>query len=54
VLDTKLIDILPERISDEAAYHLINFISELAITLEDHYFVQLRRYNRDGGQADLR
>ena len=54
MLDTKLIDILPERISDEAAYHLINFIAELAITLEDHYFVQLRRYDRDSGQADLR
>lgn len=54
MLDTKLIDILPERISDETAYHLINFIVDLAITLENHYFAQLRRYDRDGGQADLR
>jgi len=54
MLDTKLVDILPKQISDEAAYHLINFISELAITLENHYFVQLRRYDRDGCQADIR
>ena len=54
MLDTKLIDILPKKISDEAAYHLVNFIVELAMTLENHYFVQLRRYDDDGGQADLR
>ena len=47
MIDTKLIDILPEKISDEVAYHLVNFISELAITLENHYFTQLRRYHHD-------
>jgi hypothetical protein len=52
MIDTKLIDILPEKISDEAAYRLVNFIAELAITLENHYFVQLRRYDCDGGQEE--
>ena len=55
MIDTKLIDILPENIPDETAYHLVNFISELAIALEDHYFSQLQRYekNRDGVDCSL-
>ena len=44
MIDTKLIDILPENIPDEAAYHLVNFIHELAMTLENHYYTQLRSY----------
>jgi hypothetical protein len=47
MLDTKLIDLLPESISDEAAYHLVNFMSEIAVELENHYFTQLRRYTKD-------
>jgi hypothetical protein len=47
MIDTKLIDILPENMPDEAAYLLVNFMSELAITLEDHYFTQLQRYARE-------
>lgn len=44
MIDTKLIDILPDEISDEVAHHLVNFIVELSLTLENHYFDQLRRY----------
>lgn len=44
MIDTKLIDILPENISDEAAYHLVNFIAELSVALDNHYFAQLKRY----------
>lgn len=47
MIDTKLIDILPDKMSDETAHHLVNFMKELALTLENHYFDQLRRYNRD-------
>jgi hypothetical protein len=47
MIDTKLIDILPDDISDEAAYHLVNFMVELSLTLESHYFDQLRRYDRN-------
>lgn len=47
MIDTKLIDMLPDPISDESAYHLVNFIAELAFTLENHYFDQLSRYNRE-------
>ncbi len=44
MIDTKLIDILPENISNEAAYHMVNFIAELAIAIENHYLAQLKRY----------
>ena len=47
MINTKLIDILPENISDEAAHHLVNFMSELAIMLENHYYAQLNRYKQD-------
>jgi hypothetical protein len=50
MIDTKLIELLPEEIPDEAAYHLVNFISELAIALENHYFTQLRRYRDNSEQ----
>ena len=35
MVDTKLIDLLPENISDEAAYHLVNFMSNLALEIEN-------------------
>jgi hypothetical protein len=47
MIDTKLIDILPDKISDEAAHHLVMFMMELALALESHYFNQLRRHDRD-------
>jgi hypothetical protein len=47
MIDTKLIEILPEQISDEAAYHLVNFMNNLAVILENHYFAQLRRYAKN-------
>ncbi len=47
MIDTKLIDILPDEISDETAHHLVNFMMELALTLENHYFGQIRRYDRE-------
>jgi hypothetical protein len=47
MIDTKLIDILPDNISDETAYHLVIFVMDLALALENHYFNQLRRYDHD-------
>ena len=47
MIDTKLIDILPDEMPDEAAHYLVNFMMELALTLENHYFDQLRCYDRD-------
>jgi hypothetical protein len=38
---------LPEKISDEGAYHLVNFIMNLALKLESHYFTQIIRYDKD-------
>lgn len=40
--------LLPEKISDEGAYHLVNFLMDLALELESHYFDQMKRYNNDG------
>lgn len=47
MVDTKLTDILPDELPDEAAYHLVNFMMELSLRLESLYFSQLRRYDRD-------
>lgn len=48
MIDTKLIEILPEYIPDETAYYLVNFIHELAATLENHYYCELKRYSQNG------
>lgn len=40
-------NILPEEISDESAYHLVEFFMNLALELESHYFGQLYRYSKE-------
>lgn len=37
-------DFLPEDLSDESAYHLVNFFMDLATALDSCYFAQMRRY----------
>jgi len=37
-------DLLSEDISDEGAYHLVNFFMKLATELDSRYFAQIRRY----------
>lgn len=44
--DMMLDALLPESMSDEAAYHLVNFIGDLARTLECIYHTQIRRHDR--------
>ena len=39
-------ELLPEELSDEAAYHLSNFIMALATAFDDIYFAQTLRYIR--------
>lgn len=36
--------LLPDTLSDEAAFNLVEFFSQLALTLESHYFAQMRRH----------
>lgn len=48
MIDTKLIELLPEGISDETAYHLTHFMMELALAIEKHYFSQLMRFSKEG------
>lgn len=43
--DMMLEALLPESMSDEAAYNLVNFISDLACTLESIYHTQIRRHH---------
>ena len=43
-MNIKLRDLLPEEISDETAYHLVNFMINLASELDVHYFGQMKRY----------
>lgn len=40
-------ELLPEKISDEGAYHLVEFLMNLALALESHYFDQIMRYDKD-------
>lgn len=42
-----MLELLPEKVSDEEAYNLVNFFMDLALELESHYFTQLRRYVND-------
>ena len=44
--DMMLGALLPESMSDEAAYHMVNFIGDLARTLECIYRAQIRRHGR--------
>ena len=43
--------LLPEEISDESAYHLVNFFIDLTAELESCYFAQMRRYISDSKSA---
>ena len=46
-------DILPENISDESAYHLVNFLMNLATELDSRYFAQMKRYIDDMPSSPL-
>ena len=37
---------LPDRISDEAAYHLTHFFVTLAVDVGEHYLQQMLRHRR--------
>lgn len=44
--DMTLSALLSESMSDEAAYNLVNFLGDLARTLECIYHIQLQRHHR--------
>jgi hypothetical protein len=48
-----LYHLLPEEISDETAFHLVNFLMDLALALESHYLAQVIRYTNDSRPSDL-
>jgi hypothetical protein len=45
-MNDNLRDLLEEEISDETAYHLGNFLYELALAFESIYLGQIRRYKQ--------
>jgi hypothetical protein len=45
--------LLPEEISDESAYHLVNFFINLTAELESCYFAQMRRHINDSKPVKL-
>ena len=42
---TNLYKYFPTDISDEAAFHVVNFFMDLACALEEHYYGQIKRYS---------
>ena len=45
-------NILPEEISDEAAYVLVNIFIELTAALESNYFMHMRQHVNDLKQIE--
>ena len=43
---------LPEEISDETAYHLVNFFINITEELESRYFAQMRRHFKEFEEID--
>ncbi len=46
--DMMLDALLPETLSDEAAYNLVNFLGDLTRTLECIYHTQIQRHHQKG------
>ena len=40
-------DLFPEGVSDETAFHLVEFFMSIATELDSHYFAQARRHRED-------
>jgi hypothetical protein len=45
-MNDNLRDLFAEEISDETAYHLGNFLYELALAFESAHLGQIKRYNK--------
>lgn len=43
-MNLNLYEILPEEVSDEEASHLVNIFMNLALAIESHYYVQIKRH----------
>jgi hypothetical protein len=46
-MSLNLDDLLPDEISDETAYYLVEFFMHIAMRLDLLYFAQARRYRDD-------
>ena len=52
-MNRRFVGLLPEEISDEAAYHLVNFVSDLNLAVDSRYYAQVRRYIKDSQPPDM-
>ena len=43
-MSTDLYDLFSEEISDETAFHMVNFFVNISSALDARYFAQVRRY----------
>lgn len=46
-------ELLALDLSDEAAYHLVNFIMELSVIIESHYYEKVKRYYDENFPVDM-
>jgi hypothetical protein len=44
-MNIKLQHLLPANISDEAAFHIVKFVNDLALALESIYFEQMLHHS---------
>ena len=49
----RLEELLCVDMSDEAKYHLVNFLMELALIAESHYIGELKRYCKDNFDSEI-
>ena len=52
-MSLNLCDLFPDEISDETAYHLVEFFMSIATELDSHYFAQTRRYHDENTPLQL-
>lgn len=43
----RLIELLPDEISDETAYHIFEFLNNITLELESYYYCQIMQHRSD-------
>ena len=46
-------ELLSSEMSDEAAYHLVNFMVDLSLALESHFFRKIKRYSDENFSTEF-
>ena len=45
-MNINLDELLPDAVSDETASHIANFMMELALAIDSHYYAQIMRRHK--------